>query len=133
MYQQVANIVLRKAAKLRTADFFSYFNRDFVRNEWPVLMYNEQVWGVYLLNRLQSATVYLLWRYSFSVLSFDAQKDPSKVALIQIIFWVVKYKKRQYQTPATATELSGKKRKKLDGDTYVLISNLLNICSLCQR
>ncbi|RUS21357.1 hypothetical protein BC937DRAFT_92925 [Endogone sp. FLAS-F59071] len=42
VYQQVASIVLRKAAKLRTADFFNHFNRDFVRNEWPVLTYNEQ-------------------------------------------------------------------------------------------
>ncbi|RUS21358.1 hypothetical protein BC937DRAFT_92925 [Endogone sp. FLAS-F59071] len=66
VYQQVASIVLRKAAKLRTADFFNHFNRDFVRNEWPVLTYNEQ--------------------------------DPSKVALIQIIFWVVKYKKPYVNT-----------------------------------
>ncbi|RUS31458.1 hypothetical protein BC938DRAFT_477768 [Jimgerdemannia flammicorona] len=63
IYQQVANIVLGRVARLCTAEFFRHFGRGFLKNHWPVLGPDEQ--------------------------------NPSKAAMVQMLFWIVKHKKTQ--------------------------------------
>ncbi|RUS31459.1 hypothetical protein BC938DRAFT_477768 [Jimgerdemannia flammicorona] len=94
IYQQVANIVLGRVARLCTAEFFRHFGRGFLKNHWPVLGPDEQVRESFWIIVRSEPFVAILHLFR-ALTSRLQQKNPSKAAMVQMLFWIVKHKKTQ--------------------------------------